>query len=64
MTLRLNKLLAERCETLCQQWMNGNFVASFEAEFIARHAAAQGVAAHCKELLELDIQDLFEESNE
>jgi hypothetical protein len=37
---------------------NGNFAASLDAEFVARHAAAQGACSAYIKVLELTYKDL------
>lgn len=50
-------VLAER-DNLKEMFANGNFAASLDAEFIARHAAAQGACSVYAKVLELTYEDL------
>lgn len=43
-----------------ERFASGNFAASLDAEFIARHAAAQGACSIYKELSELTYQEFSE----
>lgn len=43
-----------------ERFAQGNFAASLDAEFVARHAAAQGACSVYKELSELTYTELRE----
>lgn len=41
-------------------WFNGNFDSSFSAEYIARNSAAKGCCSAYDEILNLEVDDLYE----
>lgn len=59
-TKDFRQLLRNRRQSLMERFASGNFAASLDAEFIARHAAAQGACSIYKELSELTYQELSE----
>jgi len=64
MTKRLREWAAEEQQELMNVWSSGGFMASFEAEAIARNAGATGACSVYKQLIELDYDLINGDSNE
>lgn len=52
-----------RREQLKECWANGEFSAAFDTEMIVKNAGATGACSMLKELLDLEAEDIFGDSN-
>jgi len=55
---------ARRREALKESWANGEMSAAFDMEMAVKNAGATGGCSVYRELLNLDVSDLFGDSDE
>lgn len=47
-----------------ESWANGEFTAAFDTEMAVKNASATGACSIYKEIVDIEVEDLFGDSNE